>query len=73
MNTMAKATTLLVSIVVLFVLFSSFPGEAEALKEAPKSLQVGVKFRPDVCERKSTKGDTLEMHCALVCEGVFGA
>lgn len=29
---------------------------------ADAPLRVGVKHRPDSCERKSEKGDSLEMH-----------
>ena len=30
--------------------------------EVDAPLRVGVKHRPDACERKSQKGDALEMH-----------
>ncbi|KAJ3111751.1 Peptidyl-prolyl cis-trans isomerase fpr2 [Phlyctochytrium bullatum] len=35
---------------------------SQAIKEPPKSLQIGVKFRPTECKRKSTNGDRLSMH-----------
>ncbi|KAJ1570007.1 Peptidyl-prolyl cis-trans isomerase fpr2 [Nowakowskiella sp. JEL0078] len=43
----------ILSYLVLFVL---------AEKTAPKTLQIGVKFKPDSCPRKSQKGDKLSMH-----------
>lgn len=36
-------------------------GEGQDL-EVDAPLRVGVKHRPDTCERKSQKGDQLEMH-----------
>jgi len=37
-------------------------GALAQAKTAPSKLQVGVKFKPEECDRKSTKGDKLDMH-----------
>lgn len=39
---------------------------AFAIRTAPSKLQIGVKHRPETCERKSSNGNTLSMHCALL-------
>jgi hypothetical protein len=31
--------------------------------DAPKKLQIGVKFKPEDCDIKSRKNDKLSMHC----------
>lgn len=33
-----------------------------AVKSPPKTLQIGVKFKPETCSRKSKNGDKLIMH-----------
>lgn len=45
----------------------AYPGHHDTVKQGEDlpvdaPLRVGVKFRPDNCERKSQKGDQLEMH-----------
>ncbi len=37
-------------------------GVAAAADSLPDKLQVGVKFRPEVCDDKSQAGDLLAMH-----------
>jgi len=32
----------------------------------PTKLQVGVKHRPETCERKTRNGDRLAMHCKIL-------
>lgn len=29
------------------------------------SLRIGVKYKPEVCDKVATNGDKLSMHCAL--------
>eukprot|EP01133_Synstelium_polycarpum_P015065 gene15065-17831_t len=50
--------TKLVVLVIALVCFSSI---VECAKKSDK-LQIGVKFRPEVCTQKSAAGDTLQMH-----------
>ncbi|KAI9010031.1 hypothetical protein DFJ74DRAFT_685668 [Hyaloraphidium curvatum] len=47
----------------LLALFAALAFALPALaKEAPTKLQIGVKHKPESCERKSKNGDRLKMH-----------
>ncbi|KXS16295.1 hypothetical protein M427DRAFT_55726 [Gonapodya prolifera JEL478] len=53
-----------VSILVTLAALAAFTlfGLAIASKEPPKTLQIGVKSKPDTCTQKTKKGDRLSMH-----------
>lgn len=55
-----QSVTFISWLILIFIVVSL---NAEAKEKAPVTkLQIGVKKRPDNCDKKSKKGDTLHVH-----------
>jgi hypothetical protein len=55
--------TILISICIVFVIFSAFVDAGdETKKDSKKQLQIGIKKRVENCKKTSRKGDSLQMY-----------